>query len=52
MFGGESFGSQAFGAAIDESMIVACPPGINIDDLCTTADLVGQSVDDLCECMT
>ncbi len=53
MFGGEAFGSQSFGSTGDALVVVAvCPPGIDIDDICTATDLPGQSIDDLCECIT
>jgi hypothetical protein len=49
MFGGDAFGSQAFGAAIEDEIPAAIDtPGIPIASLCSGL-LTGQSIDDLCD---
>lgn len=51
MFGGEAFGSQAFGSTGDELSVTGKTiPGVVIDDLCTAAAISGQTIDDACDC--
>lgn len=50
MFGGEAFGSQAFGSAIDGEPTGVKNPGTSIDDLCMDPPVAGQPLDDTCDC--
>lgn len=50
MFGGESFGSQAFGAAIENDQVGAKNPGTSIDDICMDIPVAGVPIEDICEC--
>ena len=49
MFGGESFGSQAFGSMGEEVTVGVKNPGTSIDDICLTdPPLSGQPIEDVC----
>ncbi len=51
MFGAEAFGSQAFGSTGDELLTLEkALPGVVIDDICPTATVAGQTIDEACEC--
>ena len=50
MFGGESFGSQAFGSAIEADQVGTKNPGTSIDDLCMDPPVAGQPLADTCDC--
>ncbi len=51
MFGGEAFGSQAFGSTGDElSTTGKTIPGVVIDDICPATALAGTTIDEACDC--
>lgn len=50
MFGGEPFGSQAFGSTGEAMAEAVKNPGTDIDDLCTDPPVSGQSIDATCDC--
>jgi len=51
MFGGEAFGSQAFGSTDDAVSTVGKEiPGVRLGDLCLNPPVAGVTLEEECDC--